>query len=113
MIHFAVAFALLLHAFFWGAGAAMLTMPRPWRRFWVALIFPTGFALQSAIVWLGAHTALRGTNSYVWWSELIPLALIAIALRRHGARRAFTDLNRFGVVGAVTAGCLVLLVLPL
>ena len=50
MIHHLVAFALLLHVLFWGAGAALLAMPRPWRRLWPVLIVPLGFALQSAVV---------------------------------------------------------------
>jgi hypothetical protein len=59
MIHFVVAFALLLHVLFWGVGGAMLAMPRRWRRFWPVLIMPVGIALQSTVVWVGAHTGLR------------------------------------------------------
>ncbi|MBL9189240.1 MAG: hypothetical protein JNK23_17290 [Opitutaceae bacterium] len=113
MIPFAVAFALLLHVLFWGAGLALLGMPRPWRRLWPVLIVPCGLALQSAVVWVGAHAGLRGTNSYALASEIIPAALLWIALRRHGWARAVTDVGRFGVVWAITAGCLVLLTLPL
>ena len=113
MIHFVVAFALLLHVVLWGAGAAMLAMPRPWRRLWPVLIVPGGLALQSAVVWGGAHAGLRGTNAYAWASEALPLLLLAIALRRHGWRRAWTDLSRFGVVWAIMAGGLALLVLPI
>jgi hypothetical protein len=113
MIHFAVAFGVLLHVAFWGAGLALLGMPRPWRRFWPALMVPAGLALQSAVVWAGSHTWLSGTDSYAWWSEVIPAALLWLGLRRLGARRALTDVNRFGLVWAITAGCLVLLVLPL
>lgn len=113
MIHFAVAFALLLHVVLWGAGAAMLAMPRPWRRLWPVLIVPCGLALQSAVVWAGAHAGLRGTNAYAWASEALPLLLLVIAWRRHGWRRAWTDLSRFGVVWAIMAGGLVLLTLPI
>lgn len=113
MIHFTVAFGLLLHVLGWGAGAALLLMPRPWRRFWPVLILPAGLALQSAVVWGGAHTDWPGTASYAWWSELIPVALLVAGLRLHGLRAAVADLGRFGVVGAATAGCLALLVLPL
>ena len=113
MLHVAVAFALLLHVLFWGAGPALLVMPRPWRRLWPVLIVPCGLALQSAVVWLGAHAGLRGTNAYAAASELIPAALLALALRRHGGRRAWTDVSRFGVVWAITTGCLALLTLPL
>lgn len=113
LLHFAVAFGVLLHVAFWGAGLAILAAPRPWRRFWPALIVPAGLALQSAVVWAGAHTRLHGAESYAWWSEAIPVGLLCLALRRHGMRRALTDVNRFGVVWAATAGCLVLLVLPI
>src|SRR5258705_12811875 len=82
MIHYVVAFALLLHVLFWGAGAAMLAMPKRWRRFWPVLIVPAGLALQSAVVWAGAHAGLRGTQSYAWWSELVPLGLLFVAFRR-------------------------------
>ncbi|MGH7944912.1 MAG: hypothetical protein ACREH8_00810 [Opitutaceae bacterium] len=112
MIHFVVAFALLLHALFWGAGAALLAVPRPWRRFWPVLVFPAGLALQSAVVWAGAQAGFRGTLAYAWWSELIPATLLMIGFRVRGVRRVLTDLNRFGVVWAAVGGCVVLLVLP-
>ena len=113
MMFFAVAFAALLHVFFWGAGLAVLAMPRPWRRFWPVLAMPAGFMLQSLVVWIGAYANLRGTNSYAWWSELIPLALLGLALRRRGAGRFASDVNRFGVLAAAMAGCLALIVLPM
>ncbi len=112
MTHYLVAFALLLHVVFWGAGAAMLTMPAPWRRFWPVLIVPAGLALQSAVVWFGAQAGLRGTLSYAGWSEALPAGLLAFALWRHGLRAAWIDVSRFGVVWATVAGCLALLVLP-
>jgi hypothetical protein len=113
MIHFVVAFALLLHVLFWGAGAAMLAMPWPWRRFWPVLIVPAGLALQSAVVWAGSHAGLRGTQAYAWWSELIPVALLIAGIRARGVGRVLTDVNRFGLVWAAAGGCLMLLVLPL
>lgn len=113
MIHFVVAFALLLHVLGWGAGLALLAMPRPWRRFWPVLIVPAGLALQSAVVWFGAQADLPGTASYAWWSGLLPLGLLVFGLRLHGLRRAATDLGRFGVVWAAVGGSLALLVLPL
>ena len=112
MIHYLVVFALLLHVLFWGAGAALLAMPHPWRRLWPVLIFPLGFALQSAVVWVGAHADLRGTNAYAWWSEIVPVVLLALALRRRGVRAAWSDLGRFGLVGATVGGVLALMVLP-
>lgn len=113
MIHFVVAYALLLHLLFWGAGAAMLAMPRPWRRFWPVLILPAGLALQSAVVWWGAQAGLPGALSYAGWSELLPGSLLALGLWRRGWRPVVIDLGRFGVVGAAVAGCLALFVLPL
>lgn len=112
MIHFPVAFALLLHVLFWGAGAAALAMPRPWRRFWPVLVVPAGLALQSAVVWAGAHAGLRGTMSYVAGSEVLPLVLLAVAIGKRGWRPCWVDLSRFGLVWAAMAGCLALLVLP-
>jgi hypothetical protein len=112
MIHYAVAFGLLLHVVFWGAGAALLLMPRPWTRFWPVLIFPAGLALQSAVVWLGAQLGFRGTNAYAWWSLAVPAALLIEGGARLGWRRVGQDLGRVGLVGGVLAGVLVLLVLP-
>lgn len=112
MIHFPVACALLLHVLFWGAGAAMLTMPSRWRRFWPVLVVPAGFALQSAVVWAGAHTELRGTNAYGMWTEVIPGGLLIFALARNGIRRTWDEVGRLGLVWALVAGCLGLLVLP-
>lgn len=141
MIHFAVALGLLLHVLLWGAGAAMLAMPRPWQRFWPMLVVPAGFALQSLAVWLGAHANLRGTDSYAWFALVVPVALLVIALGCRGAgsvgadlsatasaagrrvanefaptaglRAAWSDLKRFGALWTAMGACLALLVLPL
>ena len=112
MIHYSVAFALLLHVLFWGAGAAMLAMPPRWRRFWPILVVPAGFALQSAVVWAGAHAGWRGTNAYGMWAELVPSILLVLAVARHGVRRPWNEVGRLGLVWALVAGCLALLVLP-
>jgi len=113
MIHYPVAFALLGHVLFWGLGAAVLMMPQPWRRFWPVLVVPVGLALQSAVVWGGALVGARGVQSYGWVSELVPLLLLGWAGGRRGWRALWTDMGRFGVIWAVVAGCLALLVLPL
>jgi hypothetical protein len=128
MIHFPVAFAVLAHVLFWGAGLAMLVMPRAWRRFWPVLVVPAGLALQSAVVWAGAAAGFKGTNSYAWWSEVVPATLLAVGLWRVGRgragspasrllpqalRAAWVDGQRIGVVGLTSAGVLVLLVAPL
>jgi len=112
MMHHLVAFALLLHVLFWGAGAALLLMPRPWARFWPILVTPAGFALQSLVVWIGAYAGLEGTNAYAYWSEIIPACLLGIALYRRGLRASYTDVTRIGLVWAAMAGCLAILVLP-
>jgi hypothetical protein len=113
MNHYLVAFALLGHVLFWGAGLAALIMPRRWRRFWPVLVVPAGLALQSAVVWWGAHTGLRGTNAYAAWSELLPAVLLGVALVRRGVRSVAIDVSRCGLVWAAVGGCLALLVLPL
>jgi len=113
MIHYIVAFGMLLHVSFWGAGLAMIGMPRSWRRFWPVLVLPAGFALQSAAVWFGALADLPGTLSYAWPAELLPLALLGFGLYQRGLKPAVSDLGRFGLVGAAVVGCLGLLVLPL
>lgn len=112
MIHFPVAFALLLHVLLWGAGAAMLSMPAPWRRFWPVAVMPWGWALQSAVVWAGAHAGWRGTDAYAWAMQALPVALLAAGLLRLGVVRAGRDLARWGLVWALVAACLMVAVLP-
>jgi hypothetical protein len=104
MWFYLLAAASLLHTYFWGAGVACLALPRQWRRWWWVFAPGFGLALQSAVVWVGAHTTLAGTRAYAWPSELIPLVLLAVAWRRAGAfRRA-----RAALAGAVGATALVL-----
>ncbi|MBI5691638.1 MAG: hypothetical protein HZC55_16265 [Verrucomicrobia bacterium] len=113
MNHALVAGAVLLHVWFWGAGAALLLMPRPWHRFWPVVVVPTGLALQSAVVWWGAKAGWPGTNSYVWLAEAVPGGLLALAWGRHGWRRLRLDVERFGLVWAAMGASLALLALPL
>jgi len=113
MIHFPVAFALLLHVLFWGAGLAILAMPRAWRRFWPVLVVPAGLALQSAVVWAGAMAGLKGTNSYALGSEVLPLVFLVVAWWRCGGSALWVDMQRIGIVWLASAGCLALLVIPL
>ena len=112
MISYLVATALLLHVLFWGAGLAVLVAPRPWRHFWPVLAFPAGLALQSAVVWWGANSGWRGTDSYGLAAELLPLVLLGGAAWRRGLRGIWIDVTRFGVVWATVGGSLLLLVLP-
>ncbi|HEX2851849.1 MAG TPA: hypothetical protein VHO24_01330 [Opitutaceae bacterium] len=113
MYFFAVAFGLLLHVLFWGVGFAVLVMPRPWGRYWPILAGAAGLALQSLTVWIGAYANLPGTNSYAWWSEAIPVALLALALWRCGGARLWADLRRLSGLWLTMAVALCAMVLPL
>jgi hypothetical protein len=108
-----VAFALLLHTYFWGSGAAMLLLPTPWRRYWPVFAAPVGLTLQSLVVWTGAHVGLEGTSAYGRFALLLPALLLAAAARGRPAASWATDLRRLAWLGLVQAGCLGLLVLPL
>jgi hypothetical protein len=79
MLYYLSAAGLIAHTFFWGLGLAWLALPGGWRRWAWAFAPGFGFALQSAVVWAGAHTALAGTDTYAWWSELLPATLLAVA----------------------------------
>ena len=68
--------------FFWGLGLTLLVVPRRWRPFWPAFCGPVGLALQSLVVWIGAHTALRGTDHYGATASLLPFVLLLAARRR-------------------------------
>lgn len=97
MLYYLVAGLLLLHTVFWGLGLSWLVLPRRWRAAWWIFAPVFGLALQSAVVWFGAQTAWSGTESYAWPSELLPLALLAWAVRREGragVRRRWADLRR-------------------
>src|SRR5258708_20369015 len=81
MLYYLTAAGLIAHTYFWGLGLAALALPRVWRRWWWVFAPGFGLALQSAVVWGGAHTAGAGTEAYARWSELFPLALIILAPR--------------------------------
>lgn len=87
MLYYLTAAAIVLHTYFWGCGLAWLVLPRRWRPFWWAYAPGLGLALQSAVVWAGAMTPVRGTNAYVWWSELLPAGLAVWAVLRRGVVR--------------------------
>lgn len=116
MFYYAVAFFILLHVLFWGAGLSLLLTPRFWRNYWLVFCAPAGIALQSLTVWIGAYADLEGTKSYAHWSELIPVALLGWALVRIGKGRGRffrLSLQEFWAIGLIMAVCLSLLVLPL
>jgi hypothetical protein len=111
MWFYLLAAASLAHTYFWGAGLACLALPHRWRRWWWVFAPGFGLALQSIVVWAGAHSGLAGTQAYAWPSELIPVVLLAAAWRRPGAlRQSLMSLG--GAVGAaglvVAAGWMLL-----
>lgn len=105
MLYYITAAGLIAHTYFWGLGLAWLVLPRPCRRWWWALAPGLGLALQSAVVWVGAHTSLPGTNSYAMWSELLPLGLFGAAVARSGwaevPRRLLTGWSARGLAPVV------------
>ncbi len=107
MLYYIIAAVLVLHTVFWGLGLSWLVVPRWWRRWWWAFAPGLGIALQSAVVWGGAHTPLAGTNAYARWSELLPLALLGVAVWRHG----WPAVRRWLAAGRGARGLLVLLLL--
>lgn len=113
MYFFLVAFGLVLHVFFWGAGLAILVFPRPWKRFWPVIAAPAGMALQSLVVWGGAYANFPGTNSYAWWSQAIPVLLALAAWWRRGGFALWRDLKSLAGLWAVVAATLCVLVIPL
>lgn len=111
MLYTLVAAALVLHTVFWGAGLAGLAVPRRWRRWWWVFAPGLGLALQSAVVWSGAHSALAGTDRYAWASEVLPAALLAWAGARRrwlrgGPRAALRRLGRTVRGAAAVAGAM-------
>ena len=103
MWFYLLAAGLLLHTCFWGAGLALLATPRAWRKFWWVFVPAFGLALQSAVVWAGAHTSLAGTRAYAWPSEFLPLLLLAAAAWRFRAswRQRLGDWRGAAGVGVV------------
>lgn len=95
MPYYFIAAGLILHTYFWGAGLAWLSLPGRWRRWWWVFAPGLGLALQSAVVWAGAHTPLHGTAQYAWWSELLPLGLFAAGWSRLGIRAKGGSRPRF------------------
>ncbi|MDB6169877.1 MAG: hypothetical protein JWM88_2741 [Verrucomicrobia bacterium] len=113
MVFFVAAIGLLVHLLLWGAGAALILTPRPWRNSWPVFCAPMGLALQSAVVWAGAYSGLAGTNVYARWAEIIPAVLLAVAVRRRGLDQVAQTLGRFRVLGVIMLAELCLLVLPM
>lgn len=100
MLYYLTAAGLLAHTFFWGAGLSGLVLPREWRHWWWVFAPGMGLALQSAVVWAGAHTPLAGAAVYARWSEAIPLTLlVALSLRRENRCWWRTEMKLPAVAG--------------
>jgi hypothetical protein len=112
MRFYLLSIAVLAHAIFWGAGLSWLVMPGRWRRYWPVMALTVGLTLQSVVVWAGALLNLPGTNCYAIFSEVVPMALLALALFRDGPRRLALDLVRTSGVFAVSAFILAALMFP-
>ncbi|MBC7369678.1 MAG: hypothetical protein H7343_23160 [Undibacterium sp.] len=113
MYFYLVAFGLLAHVIFWGAGLALLVMPGRWRNFWTVLVVPAGFTLQALVVWLGSNAGLRGTHTYAWASEVVPVVLLLGAGWWRGQGALWAGVKKFWPVWSATAVTLAVLVLPL
>lgn len=111
MVFFLTAFALVAHVVWWGAGLAMLVTPRRWRRWWPLFAPVCGLCLQSAVVWIGAHTALAGTQVYAWPSEALAAVLLGVGLWQR-RRTWWAEVQRTAAVWLALAVTLVVLVIP-
>lgn len=115
MSWFLACWVLTLQTVFWGLGLTLLILPRRWRRFWPAFVAPAGLALQSAVVWAGAHTALPGTDAYAYPALLLPVGLLAWAWRRLGGKEVaarLADARRWWVLLPVISVSFALQVAP-
>src|SRR5258708_40147890 len=81
MLYYLTAAGLIAHTYFWGLGLAALALPRVWRRWWWVFAPGFGLALQSAVVWGGAHTAAAGTGGYARWGGLLPPGVVLLGHR--------------------------------
>jgi hypothetical protein len=115
MVFYFTAFGLLVHVLLWGIGPALTITPRRWLAFWPVFAVLYGVALQSAVVWAGAHTTWAGTDDYGRWSELLPIAWLGLGLRRLPAGRRtrfFRDLAKFWPLALVMIAALSCLIYP-
>jgi hypothetical protein len=111
MLFLVLAIALALHTLFWGAGLALLVVPRTWKRYWPVFVPVCGLTLQSTIVWLGIYSNRPGTDSFAAASEIVPLVLLAWGWWR---RRSFVvkDLRRWKGLGGLMSVALIVIVWP-
>jgi hypothetical protein len=111
MAFYVAGFGLLLHILFWGAGLALLVVPRISRSAWVACAGLLGVALQSAVVWIGVHTPLPGAKAYATWSLAIPVLLLIGGLWKSRGERRKQWQEIYAWRGVALMMCLVLVLL--
>jgi hypothetical protein len=112
---FIAALGLIAHVTFWGAGLALLVMPRRLQRWWPALAPMAGLTLQTTVVYWTGRLPLAGANTYAWPAEIVPVAFLFAAWRwrRLDVRREVRALARWWPVAAAQLAVLVLLLWPL
>jgi hypothetical protein len=110
MTYFLTAFLLLAGFLFWGAGLAFLVTPARYRRFSFIFAAPVGVALQSLVVWVGAHAGFRGTDAYGRFSLILPVLLLLVAWWCR--RVVFKKPLRFGALLALMTMQLSVMIVP-
>ena len=111
MFVYLLALALWLHLFFWGAPLAWCVAPRRWQRFWPLFALPAGLTLQSVVVWCASLADLKGTNSYAYFAEAIPLILGGVVLLQIGFKKWADNLT--ASLGVLVVSVTVFLVLAM
>lgn len=112
MTYFITGFLLLAGFLFWGAGLALLIAPARYRRFALIFAAPVGIALQSLTVWIGAHSWLKGTDTYGRASLVIPVVLLLVAWLRGRRVKARSRPVIFGALLALMVVQLATMVVP-
>jgi hypothetical protein len=114
MSWYLAALGLFLHVYFWGAGAAVLVLPRRSGHLWPLLAPVVGLALQTLVVyWLGFIGWLEGTDAYGWSALIVPTALAIVAWRSRDAHavRAMVRAPARAWPVFVAQGCLMIVLL--
>lgn len=112
MTYFITGFLLLAGFLFWGAGLAFLITPARYRRFAWIFAVPSGLALQSLTVWIGAHTGLAGTDAYGRAALILPAVLALVAWWSSRKNRSGDGKTLFWPLGLLMAVQLAVMLLP-
>lgn len=112
MTYFFTGFLLLACFLFWGAGLALLITPARYQRFAWIFAVPSGVALQSLTVWLGAHSGLAGTDVYGRAALVLPAILALVAWWRSRKEKPCRGRTVFGPVLVLMIVQLAAMLLP-